>query len=178
MNSYLLAVTPPQNIIEKVDEYKNKYRKHTYSISPHITILPPFYIDGSLEDFEIKLSVILKDTVPEKIKIDSIDYFENGNDTNVIYFKPNGESIQYLRKIFSTCFSTLKDEIKNKYEDYPRDYNPHLTISSKVSDIDFLKIKKELINVKEVFEFKIKSIDIYTQQEDSGVWEKIKEFYL
>ena len=44
-DSYLLAITPPKDVCEKVEAYRKKYKKLNSSIEPHITIYPPFYID-------------------------------------------------------------------------------------------------------------------------------------
>jgi len=173
IDSYILAVTPNKEVSDKVDEYRSKYRKRNYSICPHITILPPFYIDN-VNNVEVELSEKLKNIHSREIVISSIGFFENGNDENVIYFKLNKGSESYLREIFSLCFGALQGQIKNKYSNYPTEYNPHITISSKILDIDFPEIKAELINTKTFFRFEVISIDIYKQEQESGVWNKIK----
>ena len=175
-DSYLLAITPPKDVSEKVDEYRKKYKKHTYFITPHITIYPPFYIDSANENDIISILIEkLKSIKSDEIIIDSLGYFENGNDTNVAYFKPNDSAIIYLREIFSICSLALRSHIHNKYESHPSGFKPHMTISSDIPNDVFLNIKSELKNTKELFKFKVESVDVYKQQGKSGIWNKIKE---
>ena len=175
-DSYLLAITPPKDISEKVDEYIKKYKKHNYSIAPHITIYPPFYIDDVDEDSIILILIEkLKGTKSEEIIIDSIGYFENGSNSNVAYFKPDDNAITYLREISSVCSLALKDHIHDKFADYPSDFKPHMTISSSIPNDIFPEIKSGLTNIKELFKFKIQSVDLYKQHGSSGIWNKVKE---
>lgn len=62
MTKYLILILPPQDIINYVDQFRNKYAKYTsYIIPPHITIYPPFY----LKDNVLETDII--DTVNEQI---------------------------------------------------------------------------------------------------------------
>ncbi|MBA3732810.1 2'-5' RNA ligase family protein [Patescibacteria group bacterium] len=175
--SYLLAITPPNEVSRKVDEYRKIYKKLISSIEPHITIYPPFHT----EDLDIiikKLSEELFSLKSEEVTLDSIGYFENRNDSNVVYFKPNSKSIIYLKEINSASSVVLKGRVLLKYDDNISDFNPHMTISAGIADKLFTEIKDELTNVAETFTFIVYSVDLYKKIGDIGIWNKINEIKL
>lgn len=176
-DSNLLAITPPKDIAEKVDEYREKYKKLNSSIEPHITIYPPFYI-RDLKDIPKMLSEELGKIESKEIIIDSLNYFENGNDQNVAYFKPDKKSAKYLTEIFTACSTALNSGTEKRYADYPTEFNPHMTISASIPDALLPELKMELSAVTESFKFIIKSVDVYEQKENSGIWTKIMEIKL
>lgn len=182
MDSYLFAVTPPEEIQEKVDAYRKKFARHTYSIVPHITLYPPFVLT-SINEKELVSTVKERTSAVSSgcIVLDSIGVFANGGNHNVIYFKPNDSSQAYIRSLFDILLSTMDGIAAPRYSDYQINadsFKPHMTISSDVSDGEFPHMREELLKVTETFEFPCTSIDLYREKGDSGVWSAIAEIPL
>jgi 2'-5' RNA ligase len=78
IDTYLLTITPPVDVIKAVDKYIKKYAKYTqYIIPPHITIYPPFLLKDIKEEELIKiLNGTLNSSTPFKIVLNSVSYFE------------------------------------------------------------------------------------------------------
>lgn len=141
---YLLAVIPPQGVIDFIEPYRQQYAKYTsYIIPPHITICPPFYRQIS----EQKLISRLKSTFANKISftifLNSVGYFIGKN--NVVFFQPDPISTVSLIKILKTIQTNFSHLITNVWSDYPTDpekFIPHLTIAEHIPESDFTTIKK------------------------------------
>lgn len=112
----------------------------------------------------------------EEIKIDSIGSFEEGN--NVIFFKPDQKSEEYLKDLFEKVTNGLKPLVKDAYKNYNLkidNYNPHITIAEKIPEEKFKLIKQELSRENFDFSFKVDSIYLFKQEENSREWIKVKE---
>jgi 2'-5' RNA ligase len=164
---HLLAITPPDDISRKVDEYRARFRGTTeFNIVPHITLRQPFYLAGITED---ELGAIIdaksRELPSGKIVCDTVDVFEKMKDNNVIFFKPNDESTNYL--------NTLNDALAPGSE-----FHPHITIASGISNEKFPAVRAALAAVNERFEFPVASVDLYRQDPPSNVWRMIRSYKL
>ncbi|MCK4918160.1 MAG: 2'-5' RNA ligase family protein [Candidatus Pacebacteria bacterium] len=178
MNSYLITIDPPKELIETIDKYRNRYAKYTnYKIPPHITIYPPFYLKKISEKEILELiKFSLKNTNKHSLNFNSISYFEEGN--NVAFFAPNKSSNNFIRQVFLKVIENLKSRVEDVYNDYKmsvKDFNPHLTIAEQIPDDMFEKFKKELNNTKENLVFECNSLCLYKQESKSRIWNKVGE---
>jgi 2'-5' RNA ligase len=174
---YLLAVVPPKKIADFADKYREKYAKYTgYRSPPHITIYPPFYLTGiDEEEFKELLKKNLKNFAPFQVRINSVNFFTGRN--NVLYFKPDERSKNYLKSALESIFLTIKlctKPIYNYYIVEPDSYRPHMTIAERIPKEVFSKLKQELSKEKVNFTFEVDSIWLLVQPEGSKVW-KVKE---
>lgn len=178
MNQYAIIVVPSLEISEKVDAYRKKYARYTdYVIVPHFTIYPPFFINSNNEKEIIQL---LKESFrgiePWTVKLEKIGYFEGKN--SVVFFEPNNDSSIFLKKLLVKATKTLKDKVKNVYDDYnfsPEKFKPHMTIAEKIPADIFESVKNELKDLEEKGSFSVSSIFLYGQKEKSNLWGKIEE---
>ena len=148
---YLLAVIPPQKSIDYIDIFSRQYDPKFESISPHITIYPPFYSKNS-ESFLIqKLNNNLNSIIPFRVSLNSIDFFTNDN--NVAFLKPDLDSTIKLRNLYKNTQLSLSDQVINIWPNYPTNpeqFIPHCTI---IRDIP----NNELSNIRQ----KLESLSIY-----------------
>ena len=177
MNSYLITINPSKEVTDIVDRYRNKYAKFTtYKIPPHITIYPPFYLNKISENEVLRLLAFLKKINGFCLNFNSVKYFEEGN--NVAFFAPDKKSAVLLKKIFLKVVEKLRNKVKDVYDDYKLSvecFNPHLTISERILDNEFQKIKKELNKINENLVFKCEFLCLYKQEPKSRIWNKVGE---
>lgn len=176
MNSYLITIDPPEEIIDIVERYRKKYMQYTnYKIPPHITIYPPFYLKQISEDGIFKsLKDNLRKIKPIDMDFSSINYFEGDN--NIAFFAPDISSAKSIKEIFIAVINSLCDQTEDVYDDYKlsaSEFNPHMTIAERVPNDKFETIKKELSEVKEKLSFGVEFVYLYKQEEKSSSWNKI-----
>ena len=158
MNSdkYLLAIIVPPPVSNYIDLYRKKYDEADAStISPHLTICPPFYLNITETELTQKLSQIFSSTTPFPLSLTSTDFFEGKN--NVAFFKPDHFSSQNIRHLLVITQSNLTHDIVNVWPDYPTDpdkFVPHCTIVEHIDDDKFSQVKAdlELLTVDQSFE--------------------------
>jgi 2'-5' RNA ligase len=178
MNAYALAVIPPKNISEMVDFYRRKYAKYTsYVIVPHLTIIPPFYIQSG-DEAEIigVLEAGFKSTKPEKVVIEKIGYFEGKN--NVAFFQPDSRSSAFLRDLLMKATNRLSGRVKDVYDDYsfaPEEFKFHMTIAEAIPGEQLPKIREELSSVVFRGSFLVSSVRLFRNSDDSNVWSELVE---
>lgn len=178
MDQYVILVVPPQEIIDKVNVYRQKYASHTeYVIDPHFTIYPPFSIISGDEN---NLINILKsgfiNAESNIIYFENIGYFEGKN--NVAFFNPSKPSINYLKNLLTKATDLIKNNVKNVYDDYnftPEKFNPHMTIAERIPDDSFQNVKNELNKVSEKGSFNVSSIFLYKYNLATKQWLSISE---
>ncbi|MDB5194698.1 MAG: hypothetical protein JWN50_712 [Parcubacteria group bacterium] len=182
MDSYFLAVTPPEDICSKIDVYRKKFSKFSsYQVAPHITIYPPFVLDSITEsELRARLEESLRNMPSATVTTDSVGYFDNGSAQNAVFFKPDDVSTAYLTQLFAYTSKLLQDTTKGKYSEYRSEtvFNPHMTIASHIPDASFEEIKERTRGINELFTFEAKTLDLYKQEGASGVWTKEKEILL
>jgi 2'-5' RNA ligase len=178
MNAYAVAVIPPKNIAEMVDFYRRKYAKYTsYAIVPHLTIIPPFYIQSG-DEAEIigVLEAGFKGTKPEKVVIEKIGYFEGKN--NIAFFQPDSRSSAFLRNLLIKATGMLSGRVKNVYDDYsfaPEEFKFHMTIAEAIPGEHLPKIKEELSSVVFRDSFLVSSVYLFRNLNDSNIWSELVE---
>ncbi len=175
MDWYLVVVIPPRQVCDFVDKYREKYAKYTgYMIPPHITIYPPFLITSSQKEVIDSLKESFLKTPAVKVRCDSVGFFESKRN-NVVYFKPDKDSADLMKKFLIKATKALKGKIKDVFEDHkytPSEYTPHMTIAEKIPSKVLPKIKKELARFKGEIEFEVDSIYLYKQKGDSKIWQE------
>lgn len=156
-NRFLLAIIPPQEVIDYIDIYRRQYAKNTnYIIPPHITICPPFYLNINQVDFLSQLNQIFQNTPSFQITLNSVDFFTGKN--NVAFFKP--EPATDIRNLLVKIQTHLSGQIQNVWPDYPTDpekFTPHLTIAEHIPDPVFESVKEDLENILIHQEFTVSS---------------------
>ena len=178
MDSYVVIIVPSEKILKFVDRYRKKNAKYTnYVISPHITIYPPFYLEGSSEEEVISL---LKNeflgTEPKIINFPSVNYFEGKN--NVAYFGPDEQSLRYLKSFLIKTTKALKGKIKNVYDDYnftPEKFKPHMTIAEKIPSKILPLVKEKLAKLDTSLSFDVTAIFLYGQKMRSVIWNRVEK---
>jgi len=176
--SYLIVILPPKEVIKTMDKYRRLYAKYTsYTIPPHITVYPPFFLRGITERrFITKLVNDFSKTKCGKVTLNSIDYFKGVN--NVAFVKPDSKSSKYITNLLVKTLKSLKGYTKSVYSEYsptPDKFNPHMTIAEKIPNNSLSKIKEELKNFKHVFSFKIESIFVFKKVTDTKSWDMLQE---
>jgi 2'-5' RNA ligase len=178
MDQYVIIVVPPKEIITKVDKYRKRYAKYTkYNIPPHITIYPPFFNLLPSEEILINnLQKSLGSKKPTQVNLLSINFFDGRN--NVVYFEPDQNSSKFLLDLLLSVRKNLKNKIKNVFRNYnfsPEKFKPHMTIAEMIPKGIFMKIKREIQNVKVNYSFSVDSVFLYRLQNMPNVWVKVCE---
>jgi len=185
-DSYFIAVTAPGELAERVQQYRDLATPYSNFKTPlHITIIPPFTLESTEENFIKLLENNITGLSAGKITLDSLDYFEHRS--SVVYLKPDKKSELYLKEIFASistilyeCNPSGKVIVKRQFNTsmYPEDMHPHLTIAKRIPLNKLGQIKKVFEKFNEIFVFNITGIDIYKQANGFGPWIKIMEIPL
>lgn len=131
MNMYFIAVVLPQHLDEKVLHWKKymqeKYRCKVGLKSPaHITIVPPFWLEGNMEEALMNdLDLLAKEMQPFSIATNDFSAFKPR--TIFVAVQKNPE-LDKLKRIADQHFSD-NDQYKIKVE--TRHFHPHITIATR-----------------------------------------------
>ena len=161
-----------------MESYQKKYAKYTtYSIPPHITIYPPFYLKNiSEKQLFTKLDKIFVKTECDTVTFNSVDYFEGKN--NVAFVKPDSKSQKYIASLLEKMVKSLAGNIVNVYGEYnitSAKFNPHMTIAEKIPDNHLPKIKSELSSFRNIFKFNVKAVFVFKQNTEVKRWKLLQE---
>jgi len=130
-----LCVIPPDYMHDYVDDFRKQYDKAWERWPPHINLVFPFLDKKNFETIKnsLKIEFVSNNIVPFVIKLDTIDYFEQGNNITV-HAKPR--KCPELAQIYKIICDTLKIEPNHTA------FVPHMTLGqipktdiSKVTEI-------------------------------------------
>jgi len=176
MDWYLVVVIPSREVCDFVDKYREKYAKYTgYVIPPHITIYPPFLITSSQKKVINALKKSFSKTPAVKVKCGSVGFFESKKN-NVVYFRPDKDSADLMKKLLVKATKALKGEVEDVFKGHKytsSEYTPHMTIAEMIPKEALPTVKKELSRFRGKIEFEVDSIYLYKKRGNSKIW---KEF--
>ena len=128
---YFLAIVAPEAINEQVLEWKHYMRDH-YSCtvalrSPaHITLIPPFWMDASLEDeLQHDAAAFSQQHHPFNITLNGFDAFN----PKVIFVKVDEN--EALHQLKSSLEDFLLEKRRYPFKKETRPYHPHVTIANR-----------------------------------------------
>jgi 2'-5' RNA ligase len=177
MNSekYLLAIIPPKPVADYVDNFRQQYDvNNLFSISPHITVYPPFYSSESEPSLINKLNNIYNKSIPFRISLDSVGFFIGKN--NVAFFKPDSKSGHQIRNLFKAVQLCLADVITDAWPNYPvnpEQFVPHCTIAEKIPQNEFPDIRHNLESLLVNQDFVVDSVFLLRKKPEN--WFPISE---
>jgi 2'-5' RNA ligase len=173
VDTYAIVILPPEDISKVIDSYRVKYARYTsYVIVPHITLVPPFFIEKE-SPIEIILSLEegFKGLPPFKLILENVNFFEGKN--NVAFVQPDVGSSDCIRNILRKTTSILGNRIRNAYNGYyftPEKLVPHLTIAESIPESIFPEIKTEMGGLAFNYTFLVDSVFLFKQSEASNIW--------
>ena len=127
---YFIALAATGDLAEKIRLIRvhcsEKYRsKKALRSPPHITLIPPFKQEASIEAvIEKKLTPFFRKYSPFVIDLNGFGRFDN----RVIFIKP--EKNPYLQKLEEELRNFLSEEFSFIEPKPARAFNPHVTIAS------------------------------------------------
>jgi len=127
---YFIALVTSGVLLERIREIQlhcsEEYRsKKALRSPPHITLLPPFREDSSIEIvLEKKLTPFFSKYIPFSIDLNGFGRFGS----RVIFIKPEKNS--YLEALEKDLLNYLNEDFSFVEPALSREYNPHVTIAS------------------------------------------------
>ena len=131
MHMYFIAVVLPQHLDEKVLHWKKymqeKYRCKVGLKSPaHITIVPPFWLEGNMEEALMNdLDIIAQEIQPFSIATNDFSAFKPRTIFVAVQKNPD------LDKLKRTADQHFSDKEQYKIKIDTRQFHPHITIATR-----------------------------------------------
>jgi len=132
-----LAFALPENLIDFVNEIRNKHDRAAKRWPPHINFLFPFIPLSEFEDVREKLQGYLQNEFSFELVLDELSFFSQGRGKITFHLKPNKESEQKLQSLFAIIQEALPG-ISSKKE-----FHPHLTLGQCLRS-EWPEIEREL----------------------------------
>ncbi|SFO33946.1 2'-5' RNA ligase [Algoriphagus ornithinivorans] len=177
MQKYFLAILPPQEFLEKVEELKLHLRekfnvKYALKSPAHVTVKMPFSYDEHKEE---KLASMLQDFCSNKstfgMRVKGVDTFGK----RVIFLDIKAE--QDLYTFQSDLKKFLKTQVHLPDELSDRNYHPHMTVAFKdLKRQIFEAVFQEVKEAKLESEFQVSELTLLKRLD--GKWSPHMNFLL
>ena len=175
---YFLALLPPQEMAERIHEFKKemaeKYEsRYSLKIPEHITIIPPFYCK---DDDLNRLSNILKDFArsiqPFEVRLKDFGHFNS----RVIFIPALSTPATALEHLYYSTKNAFQENLSFleslKLSD---EFVSHLTIANRdLKPMHFRKAWEEFKEKK--FDESFAAEHLSLLRLDEGIWKKFEDF--
>jgi 2'-5' RNA ligase len=171
--NYFIAIIPPDDLQEEITSIKNQVADMTgavraLKILPHITLVPPFYLNEE-EYLQLEKSMSEKKFIENSIRIELKNYSHFRHD--VIFI-----DVMHSVKLEKLSKDLINETNKiNPVHDTARSYHPHITLAFRDLQKDAFEIAwNQLMNKNYSAQFIANSFWIL--RHDDGIWKLLKEF--
>jgi len=174
MMKYLCAITLPEEISKVLGGLQQSYKTASWKIliPPHITILPPALALASVEQTVDFLRGVASTIHPFDIEVEGIDRFENGSNTVYAKIKPNDDLVWLHTQLFKITPSVMAVPSNTRDE-----FNPHITLSNKLSNSLAEQVKIQLDEQRINFVFECKSFSLFKKEMTDLKWVELQKLY-
>jgi 2'-5' RNA ligase len=174
MMKYLCAITLPEDVTSVLNGLQQSYRTASWKIllPPHITILPPALALAPVEQTINFLRNVASTIHPFDIEVDGVDRFKNGSNTVYAKIKPNDDLV-WLHTQLSKITPSIMAVPSNAREEF----NPHITLSNKLSNTLAEQVKIQLDEQRINFVFECSSLSLFKKEMTDPKWVELQKLY-
>lgn len=128
-----------------LDDFRQRYDKPYHY---HITLKQPCFVDNDkIDDIKTKLKSLFSDsTLKQKIDMnfDELKVSKDAPGGICIMLNATNQQVRKLQNEVVDTLSLYKNYYKTKYEEYEKQFEPHITIARDLNDEAFTAAQKEL----------------------------------
>ncbi|HCN84679.1 MAG TPA: hypothetical protein DIT07_13830 [Sphingobacteriaceae bacterium] len=176
-NLYLIAILPPQQLSEQIDEIRKECAerhnvKAALKAPAHITLFRPFFLEPKRENWLIKLLLPATNQVPFEQELENFDSFN----MHVVFIRAiKNASVTSLHRSISAIIN--RNKIDPKEVKGNTLFRPHITIAYRdIPPEVFPVMWEEYKNRKFKRDFIVESFSLL--KHDCKQWNVFREFYL
>ena len=174
MMKYLCAITLPEDITLVLGGLQQGYKTAGWKIliPPHITLLPPAIALTSADQAISFLRNVANTIHPFDIEVEGVGRFQNASNTVFAKVKPN-EDLERLRAgLYKITPSVMAVSSGSK-----ETFNPHITLSNKLSDALAEQVKIQLDEQRVNFFFECNNFSLFKKETTDPKWVELQKLY-
>lgn len=156
---YFVGIELPPRIRSKVDRWRKIWYPYGVKTAPpHITLIPPFKNRSNIDDLFTYITQPLM--LARKLDI-HLGGFDSFNNKSAVFFI-NVELTEGLQSVYKKLTRRI-DEIGMPTSTRP--FRPHITIASRLSELDLRSIKQRFANQKVNDVFAVNRLTVWGKDE-------------